>query len=1168
MASMVGPFRLDEPLARGGMSEVWLGAHAPPSASAAVHSETRVAIKVLVGHEALSRSGREAFQDEVRAAARLLHPSITMILDHGEISAETAAQSNGALFEHSPWIAMEHSSGGTLGRFRSALPYPRLQAILLALLDALGHAHARGVIHRDVKPGNVLLAGPDDVRPGLKLTDFGIAHALHRHHLRNAKMERAGTLHYMAPEQILGEWRDHGPWTDLYAMGCLGWRIATGRPPFAGRKDGDLSLAQLEEEPPAFEPLTDMAEGFEPWLRRLLVKDPQGRFLTCADAARALMSLGSPEPSWDNEDDPALELLRPPPIDSWSEDDLPTLQSPEVLGEIVSSQRKIVVETTIPDTWGRPGLDSAPLPLLDAGLGLYGLRTIPFVGRERERDQLWATLRTAAEQRTIAVALVTGAAGVGKSRLVEWLVQRVAELGSATVLQAVHEANDGPGEPIRRMLERFLVSTGLDHDGVHDRTQRVLGPWGVEADEMAGLAQLLAPTPDSRVQLASATDRRALVIRCVERMSKVRPVLVWLEDAAWGADALAFARALLDRRDTAPMPVLVLITARSETIAVRDAERTELNAIASREGVTNIVLGPLPSNASRDLIHKLLRLDATLAARLEERAAGNPSFMVQVVGDWVQRGVLDPTPSGFALRPGEPLAVPHDLASVWHERVTHLLHDVEAGDAAALERAATLGTAVDSEEWAAVCEGTTPVGSADGRVSVVTRLLESSLASLTSTGWVFAHGMLRDALLARAGVGGRAIAHHLACAAMLAQRWTEGRPHLAERLGHHLLQGGQPSQALAPLMSGVRERERTVGFGPALSLMVEVEAALDVMVVSAEDPRRLAAAAERARLRFETGDLDGAVADAERTAATATLTGHDELARQARLWRLKALRVAHGPEHAGADVDELIGDATAHDDRPVLAAALYERALVLRARTEIDRADAALRAARALFLDVDDEAGAVACLRKLADHEKSRGNLQGAREAYLDILQAYTKLGDRGGAAQVQNGLGEVARQLGNLDEAELWYHRALEGFESVGGLNRVVPRFNLGLVLMAQGRWTQALNCFEGVRPMTERFGMRPFIAAIHAAVVPCLAATGEWRRFDAHLATAAELLEGQGAVDDDIAAAMSLAAEVAAEAEEPERADAAARLAIEYWTALDVPAEVRRARQWLHRG
>src|SRR5690606_15752040 len=117
-----------------------------------------------------------------------------------------------------------------------------VRGVLLSILDALAHAHARGVVHRDIKPGNILLGGHDDLRPGVKLADFGLARGSEDF---GEERSVAGTPVYMAPEQFRGAWRSFGPWTDLYSLGIVAWELVCGKPPYVDSNVRNLGALHL-----------------------------------------------------------------------------------------------------------------------------------------------------------------------------------------------------------------------------------------------------------------------------------------------------------------------------------------------------------------------------------------------------------------------------------------------------------------------------------------------------------------------------------------------------------------------------------------------------------------------------------------------------------------------------------------------------------------------------------------------------------------------------------------------------------------------------------------------------------------------------------------------------------------------------------------------------------
>ena len=286
-AITLGPFALQRPIGAGGMGEVWQGVHA--------EEHVPVAIKVISAHWARHAGLRRAFQREVRAVAGLSHPAIVAVFDDGVVDAAGAAASAGRLTEGSPYLAMEYLPRGSLEALLPALDWPLVQVIARGTLAALAHAHARGVVHCDLKPGNVLLAGWSTV--AVKLTDFGVAHALGpAEEEGEAGASSAGTPAYMAPEQLLGRPRDFGPWTDLYALGCTIWEMCCGVPPFVAADLPQLAGMHLYEAPGQFQPLFSVPAAVEGWLRRLLAKRARDRFARAADAAAALRAAAGEGP--------------------------------------------------------------------------------------------------------------------------------------------------------------------------------------------------------------------------------------------------------------------------------------------------------------------------------------------------------------------------------------------------------------------------------------------------------------------------------------------------------------------------------------------------------------------------------------------------------------------------------------------------------------------------------------------------------------------------------------------------------------------------------------------------------------------------------------------------------------------------------------------------------
>jgi tRNA A-37 threonylcarbamoyl transferase component Bud32 len=256
-----GRYRLVREIARGGMAAVWEAHDAL--------LDRRVAVKLLHPQYAGDPEFLERFRREARAAARLSHPNIVPIYDVGE-DADTAT----------PYIVMELVEGENLkDRIRRSAPLAdaEIRSVGATLASALEYAHQKGLIHRDIKPQNVLLG--EDGRP--RLTDFGIAEAMASSGLTRTG-SIMGSVHYIAPELVRG--RPAVPQSDVYSLGAVLYEMATGRVPFHGQTDLAIALAHVEETPPAPRVLNaHLAPDLERIIMRSLAKSPEHRFASAED---------------------------------------------------------------------------------------------------------------------------------------------------------------------------------------------------------------------------------------------------------------------------------------------------------------------------------------------------------------------------------------------------------------------------------------------------------------------------------------------------------------------------------------------------------------------------------------------------------------------------------------------------------------------------------------------------------------------------------------------------------------------------------------------------------------------------------------------------------------------------------------------------------------------
>jgi serine/threonine protein kinase len=265
-------FRIERALGHGGMGIVYLARE--------VRLDRDVALKVIRTELAEDERFRARFREETRTAASIEHPRVVTVFGAGE--------RDGLLF-----VSMRYVPGRDLGRLISARgglsPYDAA-SLIAEVADGLDAVHAAGLVHRDVKPANVLVGepGPADDGPAAYLTDFGLAKIAASTSGLTATGEVIGTVDYMAPEQIEGRRVDAR--TDVYALGCVLFHAVTGEVPFPERESSSKMWAHLNEPPPAVGSGDGGRAALDPVIRRAMAKEPADRFPSAGDLGRAAVA--------------------------------------------------------------------------------------------------------------------------------------------------------------------------------------------------------------------------------------------------------------------------------------------------------------------------------------------------------------------------------------------------------------------------------------------------------------------------------------------------------------------------------------------------------------------------------------------------------------------------------------------------------------------------------------------------------------------------------------------------------------------------------------------------------------------------------------------------------------------------------------------------------------
>ncbi len=289
-------YQVLERLGGGGMGEVYLAED--------LRLHRRVALKMLRGCEEQDVEARARLLREARVASALNHPGIAVIYEVDELPLPEGAR---------PFIAMELVAGRSLAEVarEGTLPVEEAVRIVREVAEALAEAHARGVVHRDVKPSNIMIGEQGRV----KVLDFGLAQyqPLTDDHARTWSRPGTdaglmGTVAYMSPEQARG--RPVDARSDMFSLGAVFYELLAGHPPFQGESAVEVLEAVLRDAPPPIaRPTVELAPGVLAVLHRMMAKDPQERHASARDLLRELDGLGQAPPPGPASANPGVAVL-------------------------------------------------------------------------------------------------------------------------------------------------------------------------------------------------------------------------------------------------------------------------------------------------------------------------------------------------------------------------------------------------------------------------------------------------------------------------------------------------------------------------------------------------------------------------------------------------------------------------------------------------------------------------------------------------------------------------------------------------------------------------------------------------------------------------------------------------------------------------------------------
>lgn len=1074
--AQIRSFELIELLGVGGMGQVWRARH--------VTERVDVAIKCLtidLDRDSDETEDSSGFMREVHSLAQLKHPNIAAILDMGSLDRDLEPLRRG-----SPYMVMEYVQGDHLRRTRNIQQWPWLFRILRQLLEALAHSHSRNVIHRDLKPSNILLTRGNDI----KLVDFGIARALDTEPIENSHSQASGTPKYMAPEQFAGEGRIQGPWTDLYALGCLVWEIVTGVPPFVGSVY-ELMTSHSSKQPGPLSPLFEVPHGFERWLRTLLAKDPRARFRRAADALSVLETLHGGEllateiagtlPDAVDEEPLTMQLDAPATVQ------LEAVKSfvMDITGNRAESACHGYARPPIPPDWRAQNLASEELSWSSFGEGLWGLFSLPLVGRERERDRLWAVLRACAQDRLPNVVLIEGALGQGKSHLARWFTSRAQEVGAAHVFCAEHSAQGTSRDGLIPMLEVFLDTYGLSLEEKRTYLERTL-PAELEIDPGV-LAASLTPDAEGNHLLTDTSEHRFIDVKerdavwssLLLQLANERPVIVLLEDVHLAPDALRFVQDFLARR--ARSPVLFVLTAEPTAMP-----HPALDTIMEEPFTAQIKLANLGHAEQREIFIRELGLEPKTAAHLVERAGGKIVSALQLLGHWLELDHVRKTSRGLELE-SEAIVLSEDLVEILSVRLEHLYEKLPQVPVELLQRQLELATALGREvlfnEWDAVCRR---VFNVPGNRALVGLLVQHNLAAHRIDGWAFTHEMLCDCLEQRARGARRWRQAHDAIVDALAPRGIE-----RVRLARHQRLANRYEEAIASLVGAARQ---AFYFGEVFRVRGMLEQ-MAPMITELELPDDHPSRMTYRILLSRWERLSGAQTDAtrerlERVVQRCRWEGLSEELGAGLLALAQVLENENRLDDAIAAVEEGIPVARALEDPEMLTTFLMRLGMYLNwtnraalAMPHLEEARQLSDRHRLMLLQVHTrhKLGHVLSSSGVGEPERAKAVLE-------EALAMANALGSSTLRASTYNMLGNLAISVDDKVSARSDYERAASLHDGVIERAYLIAQCNLGRLDVREEKWS---DCIERMRPVFERsVELNLHRIQIHA-VIPLIFAT-----------------------------------------------------------------------------
>lgn len=999
-----------------------------------------VALKVLRDDLGDDTEARRRFLREARIGASLHHPNIVRFVDFGQE-------------RHLLYLAMEFVRGDSLWSWVSEPPpADELLECFDQILDALAHAHARGVIHRDLKPDNILLEKAVGERTRARLVDFGVAQLNDEPRRDPTHNAVVGTPEYMSPEQCIGSPTVSAA-SDLYAVGVMLFEMLSGELPFSGPNTASTLVAHLRDPIPRLR-VRDayrIDRNVETVVRRLLAREPAERFPSAASARAALAACivhdgNVPTPLSTRRTPAHIPRVEPPP----------------------------------------------------ARIGLFLVSEPPFVDVRGELHDLQHRVqRHLQSDRRGMVIQLAGEPGSGRSRLAHELAARLQEAGMTqswfadtkphhnALALATIAARDGYPLPIMHPDDADIrLQEQLQRDGIHDR-------WELDAS-LHLLRDLAVQTPFSETALWTQMER---IVHAAGR----RLPVVLIFDNIDANDGLILDRlhTLFGAHDDSTIVVITTHRRDAEVHRPRFAQRiARLRERLTEQRIERRDLQRLSLRDMQRFIQRALSVSTRAATLIADRADGNPNFALQLIRAIVHRfGEIvldDPVVLDRALAD-----LPDEINDLLLARMEDVWNSGQIPDTTlrAVEALAFLGNRFSRSYATELLQ--------QYGILIPALALQEALATPALTAILSEHDgelrfddqLSRAALMRRAEINGRSVPlHHLCADLKIAWRRTDDADALAD-IAEHCTAAGLFARARSLYENAARTQL-------AANRMLDALRSIDGAIRTVErDPAP--DIEDLADLLIQRADILGGLArfpEAKKTlAAYRSLASSERDEDKARRLRIEAAILANldnDAEGARARIYEAIEHCDATDllIEGVRSRIYYSQLHVLSG--ELIQAEYLLRQTLAISLDHDDVALHATTRVHLGYVAMLAGALDEANLCAHRAEAMFISIGSRHGQASALLLLGNTARQMGKLQEAWDYLRRAQEEYLSVGDRHTAALAISeLGIVADALNNSHRARACWEQALASFTSLHDPSMVALCNLRLATLEAQAGRWR-------------------------------------------------------------------------